>query len=140
MRSQQAFTALLAETERANKAHYDEWLRTAIEYKWHWENELARRKRLGLTGPEPLPHPDDIIVDVRANLVTVKGPMTKEEKVVWEQMRAQLRECDATIPELIASLKGTKSKRHRQLLREEIMHEFEIRKIIVDAIGEPNKE
>ena len=32
-----------SETERANKQLSDEWLKTAIEYKHEWEQELARR-------------------------------------------------------------------------------------------------
>jgi Family of unknown function (DUF5681) len=56
-RSQQLFAELLSETERANKASSDEWLKTAIEYKCDWEQELERRERLGVTGPEPCPIP-----------------------------------------------------------------------------------
>lgn len=59
-RSQHLFAELLSETERANKALSDEWLKTAIEYKHEWEEELERRERLGVSGPEPLLHPDDI--------------------------------------------------------------------------------
>jgi hypothetical protein len=43
-----------------NKQLSDEWLKTAIEYKHEWEQELARRTALGVTGPEPLPYPDAI--------------------------------------------------------------------------------
>ena len=43
----------------ANKQANDELLQTAMEYKQHWEGVLERRERLGITGPEPLPHPDE---------------------------------------------------------------------------------
>jgi benzoyl-CoA reductase/2-hydroxyglutaryl-CoA dehydratase subunit BcrC/BadD/HgdB len=101
-RSQQLFAELLSETERANKQLSDEWLKTAIEYKHEWEKELARRAALGVTGPEPLPHPDDIVIDMKTGQVTVKGPMTKEEKVVWDRLRARLDESDREIEELTA--------------------------------------
>ena len=64
LRSQQVFTKLLAETERARKALTDRMLETAIEYKYDWERELERRKKFGITGPEPLPHPDDVHIDL----------------------------------------------------------------------------
>jgi hypothetical protein len=79
-RSQHLFAELLSETERANKALSDEWLKTAIEYKHEWEEELERRERLGVSGPEPLLHPDDIEIDMKTGQVIVKGPMTKRGK------------------------------------------------------------
>jgi hypothetical protein len=56
-RSQLMFTRLLQATEKELWARHDEWLKTAIEYKTNWEEALERRKRQGLTGPEPIPHP-----------------------------------------------------------------------------------
>ena len=51
-----------------------------IEYKSEWEQELERRKFQGITTlPDPLPHPDDIIVDFRKNTVAIHGPMDKRE-------------------------------------------------------------
>jgi hypothetical protein len=46
----------------------------AMEYKHNWEQELERRARLGLSGPEPLPHPDDIIIDRKTDQVIINGP------------------------------------------------------------------
>lgn len=43
LRSQQLFAQLLAETERANFALWDEYIGAAIEYKHSWEQELERR-------------------------------------------------------------------------------------------------
>ena len=51
-------------------------LKEAIKYKFRWEEHLKRRKELGITGPEPLPHPDDIVIDRKTDRVIVKGPMT----------------------------------------------------------------
>src|SRR5690606_20452980 len=82
-RAQRVFTQLLAAVERDNKKLHDEWLQTAINYKVEWDQELERRKRLGITGPAPLPHPDDIIIDMNTGSVRIKGPMTKEDKVKW---------------------------------------------------------
>src|SRR5262249_44629794 len=87
-RAQQLFAELVSETERANKRLSDELLQTAMDYKCNWERALERRAQLGLTGPDPLPHPDDIVIDLRTGQVIVKGPMTKEEKVEWDKMYA----------------------------------------------------
>jgi hypothetical protein len=139
LRSQQIFAKLLSDVESANKALNDQWLETAIEYKINWERELKRRATLGMEGPEPLPHPDDVIIDVRTGKVNVKGPMTKEEKVEWDRAYARVEECDREIAEMTASLKLRKNKRYRQLIEDDIAQEKRIRQIIVDAVGEPKK-
>jgi hypothetical protein len=90
LRSAQTFMALLSGAERANKALRDEYLEAALAYKAEWERELERRRQSGETGPEPLPHPDDIVIDLQTGAVAVKGPMTKEEKAKWDRKAAPL--------------------------------------------------
>jgi hypothetical protein len=75
------FTALLQATEKERKAEHDLTLETAIEYKTHWEDELERRTALGIVGPDPIPHPDDVIINVKTGEVHITGPVTKQEKV-----------------------------------------------------------
>jgi Family of unknown function (DUF5681) len=79
-RSQRMFTTLLQATENEQKALHDEWL--------DWEHTLERRKALGIVAPEPIPHPDDIIVDLFTGEVTFKGPLTKEQKDAQDQLVA----------------------------------------------------
>jgi hypothetical protein len=74
------FTDLLRLVEQENRKTYQDWFAAAAEYKASWEQELDERKRTGRKGPEPLPHPDDIAIDLRAGTVAIRGPMTKEEK------------------------------------------------------------
>jgi Family of unknown function (DUF5681) len=79
-RAQKLFAELLVETESSNKQAEDEWLETMIVYKSNWEAELERRKLHGIAAlSDPLPHPDDIIVDYRRNTVSIQGPMDKRE-------------------------------------------------------------
>lgn len=73
------FTTLVSKTEAENAKLAREWFGTAIDYKQAWTKELARRDRLGLKLPEPVPHPDDIVLDARTMEVKIKGPMTKDE-------------------------------------------------------------
>lgn len=90
-RAQKLFSELLANTELSNKQADDDYAETIIEYKAEWEFELERRKRQGITTlPDPLPHPDDIIVDFRKNTLSVYGPMDKRELAdldLWLQRR-----------------------------------------------------
>ncbi|VFU08809.1 DUF5681 domain-containing protein [Methylocella tundrae] len=136
-RAQQLFATLLSETERANKAAYDDYLKTAIEYKQHWEEILDRRERLGLSGPEPLPHPDDIILDFRRNEVVIKGPMTRQDKIEWDRLYARVEESDREIEEMTASLKDPENEHYQTFIEDDIQHERRLRDMIVKAIGEP---
>jgi hypothetical protein len=46
---------------------------------------------LGITAADPLPHPDDIVVDVGDGTVVIKGPASKEEKVlraIWTEQQS----------------------------------------------------
>jgi hypothetical protein len=137
LRAQQLFAQLVAETERANFAVWEEYMAAAIEYKHSWEQELERRERLGETGPEPLPHPDDMIIDADAGRVIVKGPSTKEEKAVWDKLWARVEESDRAIAEMTATLKEDEFEGYRRFIEDEIAFERRIRAKIVKAIGEP---
>ena len=83
-RAQRLFTQLLASIERDNKQLHDEWLETAINYKVEWEKELERRKRNDIVAPDPVPHPDHVVIDMSTGTVRITGAMTKEEKVAWD--------------------------------------------------------
>ena len=133
-RSQRLFTEMLTTTERANKLLHDEWLKTAIDYKVDWERELERRERLGITAPAPLPHPDDIVIDMKTGQVRLTGPFTKEEKVNWDKMRARKAECDESIAEHEQTLHDDPDCEHASVLRDEIRYERQIRKIIARVI------
>ena len=71
---------------------HNEYLQAAIEYKINWEQELDRRKALGIKGPpDPLPHPDDVIVNMRTGSVEIRGPMTPEDKALWDALKKVLK-------------------------------------------------
>lgn len=63
---------------------------TAMEYKKGWEELKARCDAKGEPYPEPVPHPDEVCIDLKTLAVTYNGPQTKDEKANWDQM-LQLR-------------------------------------------------
>lgn len=130
-RSQRLFTELLRLVEGEHKAHYEDYLEAAITYKTGWESELERRAKLGITAPDPIPHPDDIVINTRTGLVEIKGPMTKEEKAVWDKFRQRKKDCDEEIRYLTEMLEKDPDNR---FLQDEIKHERRIRAIISKAI------
>jgi hypothetical protein len=133
-RSQRLFTELLISVERDNKRLYDEWLQTAIEYKVEWERELDRRQRLGIKEPDPIPHPDHVIIDMQTGSVRITGPMTKEEKLALNDLRARKLESIHEIGELQQLLQSEPDHPHRAQIEEEIAHKERVRNVLSKVI------
>jgi hypothetical protein len=124
LRSQQFFAKLLSETERANKAFRDEFLQNAIEYKHFWDQGLEQRRKLGVQLPDPIPHPDDIIIDMKMGQVRIVGPMTKEDKAKWDRLWDRVEECDEAIAVYTNDLKLRENKPYRQSIEDETDREI----------------
>jgi hypothetical protein len=114
------FSTLLQTTERENRALQDQWFDTALTYKIEWEKELARRRRLGIAADDPLPHPDDVVINVRTGKVTIIGPMNREEKELWAAARELKVDLRKTIANAERKLKRTTNPAERQKLGEVI--------------------
>lgn len=132
--AQRVFTQLLSNVERDNKRLHDQWLDTAINYKVEWERELERRKTFGINGPAPLPHPDDIIIDMNTGSVRIKGPMTKEEKVKWDKVRYHSQEARTYVEELKSLLIDEPDHPERQIMEDEIRHSEKVLAMINKAL------
>jgi len=100
-RAQRLFAELLSATERQNLERDLRNLEAAIEYKQAWERELDRRRLNNITHlPDPIPHPDHLIVDIRNGTIRVVGPMNTEEKEklrLWAENKEKLREAIANL-------------------------------------------
>ena len=77
-RAQRLFTELLITIEQEKRREVGEHLDYVLQYKRRWDQEFERRKALGITGPEPIPHPDHIKIDVRN--WTIPGPRADDER------------------------------------------------------------
>lgn len=131
-RAQRMFTDLLQTIESENRALYDEYLETFIEYKVEWEREIKRCEKLGTDVPDPLPHPDDIVINMKTGRVEMHGPMTREEKVDWDHARENKVEHDEFIEELEAMIE--KRPRDRRLRRMLARHR-KINARLAEAVG-----
>jgi len=130
-RSQYLFTELLSSTERDNKLLHNEYLETAIQYKVDWGKELEYRERTGATGPEPIPHPDHIKIDFQTGHISIKGPMTKEDKIARDELLERRDKFLEDIAENEKRLQDNPDCEHRQL----ILDDIEDTKRLVDIIS-----
>ena len=90
-RAQELFMKVTDKAQYATIQLHERSLRSACEYKAYWEQELDRRARLGIIHlPDPLPHPDDIVINLETGKVEYHGPMTPQEVVRYEDARMTL--------------------------------------------------
>lgn len=129
-RAQKLLTDLVVKIEADNKMIYDEYLQVMIEYKAGWEEIIEQCKKNGRTPPDPVPHPDHIIIDFENGLVRIIGPLTKEEKVTWDKMRERKAEAIAAIEKYEKELKDPKNIQYIDFIKDEILFEKRILEII----------
>lgn len=140
-RSQRLFSELLHRTETALKAQHDASIEQAFEYKVQWERELERRQRLGITAPEPLPHPDDIELDMSTGSVKFRGPFTKEQHAAWVWLAERRDAAEAEIAWFRKELETETDTKTRRIYEKDIAFETEFRDRIIDIIGIwPNRD
>ena len=100
-RAQRLFSELLGATEAARKELHDKYFDAALNYKIEWERELQRRAAQGITTlPDPLPHPDQVVLDMDTGTVRLTGPLTSEDKAKHDQWKAQAKDLEESVAAL----------------------------------------
>lgn len=84
--AQSAMAELVRGIEEEDRKLRVEHFATAAEYKTGWEENIEYARKHGLPEPNPIPHPADVIIDVRNAEVRYAGPMTPEEKERWDKL------------------------------------------------------
>jgi hypothetical protein len=132
--AQKTLAELVQKVEKHHRDLQYENLESFTEYKLKWNEEIERCKKLGLPDPEPLPHPDDVLIDYRKGTFRIAGPLTKEEKAHWDKMIARRDEAQAEVLEY-ARLEKEDAK-HAKFYREDRLWEQKIFDIINDKLPE----
>lgn len=84
--AQSAMAELVRGIEEEDRQLRSEHFGAAVEYKFGWSQAIEHAEVNGLPVPTPLPHPDDVIIDVRRGEVRYEGPSTPEEKRRWDRL------------------------------------------------------
>lgn len=136
-RAQRLFAELLVGTESANRRLHDEFLNAAMQYKTEWERELWRRERLGITDlPPPLPHPDHVVIDIRAGTARIMGPATKEEKAAYDQLVQQKADLERNMAHLRRALRRQADPAERADIERHLRIGEETLEIMRRVVGE----
>jgi hypothetical protein len=106
----------------------------AIDYKHNWSREIERCEKNGLPVPEPLPHPDDIIVDPSNGGVRILGPQTPEQKAHFDEAMARRLEAQEAVSFFAQKYRRARSEASKAQYLEEWHWEQRMFDIINDAM------
>jgi hypothetical protein len=134
--AQRSFVRIVEAAEQAKNAGDQEYLDTVLGYKAHWEEELNRRRGLNISAPDPIPHPDDIIIDPRAGTITIMGPMTAEEKPKWDKVRKTMKDLEEESAWYRTEPARTDDEDYRAFLLEQAQGEDKLRERIASLVFE----
>ena len=99
-RAQQIILSLVTGAEADRRVATMELLKNAVDYKEHWHHVLAERGRKGTTGPEPVPHPDEVIIDYETGEIRIDGPVMEEQKEAQNRLRAMSPDVEQSLKEI----------------------------------------
>jgi len=111
--AQKTLAELVVKVEAERTEAMTQHLGRMIEYKVQWEREIERCRTARLPIPEPLPHPDDILIDARSCTVRVAGPVTREEKAWFDRTVTLMKMLQVQVSFYAAATRRARSQTRR---------------------------
>lgn len=137
--SQRALAELVRTVEVRKTTERMTAMENAFDYKQKWTAELQRRRQIGSTEPDPVPHPDDIIIDMHTGHVKTEGPLDEREKRKWDERLARRAEAQVEVNAFAAKYRKARSHKARIMWRLEWHFEQRIFDILNDSLPERYK-
>ena len=132
--SQRALAELVRQVEDRKANELLSAMENALEYKERWTSELARRKARGVIEPDPIPHPDDIIINMRNGDVRTDGPLDEMEKRRWDERLARRSEAQLEVNEFADKYRRARCKKRKAFWLQEWHFEQKMFDIINDGM------
>jgi hypothetical protein len=137
--SQRALAELVREVEDRKADELRRMMENAFDYKQKWTAEIERCRRHGLEDPTPIPHPDDIIIDMRTGHVRTEGPLDELEKRAWDERLARRAEAQSEVNAFAEKYRRATSKKSKIMWQLEWHFEQRIFDIINDSMPDRYK-
>lgn len=137
--SQRALAELVRTVEDRKSAERMTAMENAIEYKQQWTAELERRRLHGIDRPDPIPHPDDLVIDMRTGGVRTEGPLDDREKRQWDQRLARRDEAQDEVNAYSEKYRKARSHKAKTMWQDDWHFEQRIFDIINDSLPERYK-
>lgn len=132
--SQRALAELVRTVEERKTVEHSTALENAFDYKLQWKKELERRRSLGSDLPDPVPHPDDIIIDWQTGHVKIEGPLDDAQKLNWDERLARRAEAQDEVNEFAERHRKARTDKTKLMWRLEWHFEQRIFDIINDSL------
>lgn len=97
--------------------------------------DLKQCERAGIEQPEPLPHPDDIILDTKTGGVRIEGPETKEQKARYDRACVHRAQAQGEVSFLADKYRRARSEKMKAFYLEEWHWAQRMFDIINDALA-----
>lgn len=136
IRSQKLFLSLKDKVDAKQEREIIEMVDTAYKYKCAWEKILEQRAINNIRADDPIPHPDDIIVDMQTGSIHMEGPMDRKEKNKWDDMVKKFADLEDTIIDLQEKLIDPKYKKYREFIERDLKEEMEFYNNAYNAVGQ----
>lgn len=97
--------------------------------------ELERRRQRGITDlPDPIPHPEDIVIDLHTGHVRTDGPLDEREKRDWNERLARRDEAQCAVNRSAQMCRTSRSEKRKAVWQAEWHFEQRIFDIINDSM------
>lgn len=137
--AQKTMAELVTNLEQRDADARFELMGNALDYKKSWSDEIERCEKHGLPIPEPIPHPDDIIIDPHNGDVRILGPQTKEQKAHYDKAIARRVEAQEEVSYFADKYRKARSERMKERYLQDWHWEQRMFDIINDAMPERYK-
>lgn len=119
-RAQKHFMVTYATALQAERQEEIDFYKAAVDYKERWTEILYERKQAGVRGRDPVPHPDDIIIDPTNGSVEFRGPITQEEKEILDFYIDRKKAFEKEVEEFERDLKDPKQRQYWEMFEDEL--------------------
>lgn len=133
--AQRTLADLVTGLEARDAESRNELLSVAVEYKERWTEQLKRSEALGEPPPQPVPHPDDIIVNPRTGEVTIEGPQTDEERAHYDKALQRRDEAQEEVTYFARRFRQARSEQSKASNLQNWLWEQRMFDIINDALA-----
>jgi len=137
--AQKTMAELVTGLEQRDADARSELFGNALEYKREWSEAIERCEKNGQPIPEPIPHPDDIIINPNNGDVRILGPQTKEQKAHYDRATARRLEAQENVTYFAEKYRKARSQAKKEQYLEEWHWEQRMFDIINDAMPERYK-
>jgi hypothetical protein len=112
-KAQKMFLTHVQTVEARREANISAGIGIWITYKKDWQAEFEHCDALGKKRREPLPHPDEIEMDMSTREIIFNGPVDEIEKAKWDAAAVQLAAAKTEIASLKQELQENPSNPDR---------------------------